>query len=255
MSTAASAVEASDPTVVIPELPFDYDEEATRRPKRRYFKWARIFRDLLVKPQPGRWGKAFRFLLEPLGLWITRRRLNAKRGLPSGFPRIASFLASDQDRQATVFKRFDTLALRNLLVLEARVAALEAIQIRLDGQDLNERIDNLAITVAPMSFEYFSCLVDSGSSPKEGRAPDHLSQTGIRGSKKGPASTRLSQIGIPKYALEVWRADLDEYARKWERGGGKPFDEGEIPDNYFQDRWEVAIAIQNALKEYRKPCR
>ena len=176
--------------------------------------------------------KTFRFLLDPLMLWISRRHLSAKAGLPSGFPRIASFIASDPDHLATVFRRFDSLAVRNLLFLEARIAALEAIQVQLDKEDLKIGSDNFAVSYSTMSFEYMACL----AYPEDG----------------SQSSVDRSQISIPGYALEEWRKDLEKDKAKWRKGGGTNFGRKEITEGYFQKKWEVAIAIQRALKEYRR---
>jgi hypothetical protein len=110
-----------------------------------------------------RWSRPFRFALDALGLWVTGRKLRLTKGLPEGFPQIASLIASDPDHLATVYKRFDNLAVRNLLLLEARVAALESIQKQLDREDLEHQAEgdycnNFAVHTTPQSFEYFACL-------------------------------------------------------------------------------------------------
>jgi hypothetical protein len=53
----------------------------------------------------------------------------------NGFPRVAEKLASDPDRTTTIFRRFDRLSARNLLLLETELAELEAEQDRLDCED------------------------------------------------------------------------------------------------------------------------
>ncbi|OBT99590.1 hypothetical protein VE01_02892 [Pseudogymnoascus verrucosus] len=53
----------------------------------------------------------------------------------NGFPRVAHKLASDPDRTTTIFRRFDRLSARNLILLEAEVAELEARQDRFDEED------------------------------------------------------------------------------------------------------------------------
>jgi hypothetical protein len=53
-----------------------------------------------------------------------------------GFPREADKIACDPDKTSTIFRRFDRLAARNLLFLEAQLAELEACQNRSDEQDL-----------------------------------------------------------------------------------------------------------------------
>ncbi|KAM7206467.1 hypothetical protein V8F20_002816 [Naviculisporaceae sp. PSN 640] len=54
-----------------------------------------------------------------------------------GFPSLAAFIASDPDRTAGIFKRFDRLAARNLLNMQAELAEL---QERLDAYDNDDQI-------------------------------------------------------------------------------------------------------------------
>jgi hypothetical protein len=49
-----------------------------------------------------------------------------------GYPSLADFIASDEDRSTYIFKRFDRLAVRNLLHLQSKLAALQARQDELD---------------------------------------------------------------------------------------------------------------------------
>jgi hypothetical protein len=146
--------------------------------------------------------------------------------LVRGFPKIASLIASDPDHLATVYNRFDNLAARNLLLLEARVAALEDIQCELDREDLQKqaRGDNFAVHTTPESFEYLAYLAYDGHSHGD----------------------------IPEYALEVRgkRRKLDEV--DWKNNCAEDSPQEIVGEGYFQKRWEVAMAIQKALKEYRK---
>jgi hypothetical protein len=45
-----------------------------------------------------------------------------------GFQDLASFISSDIDGDATIFKRFETLSARNLLYMQSEIAELEALQ-------------------------------------------------------------------------------------------------------------------------------
>jgi len=205
------------------------------------------------------WASLCRPFLEPLGLWITQRILNASVALPNGFPRIAEFLASDPDHLVTVYKKFDTLSYRNLLLLEARVAALGLYQRRLDIEDVTRQNDsmgkNFVMMTAPASFECFACAAASELHDFE-----------------------KNVIDIPKYVLEDWtkanERDEDILQRGLRKKREKPVEEGKKPvkagkipseevetpseegtksrNDYFLKRWEVAKALQKALKEYRK---
>ena len=54
----------------------------------------------------------------------------------TGFPSLAAFIASDRDKTAAIFKRFNRLAARNLLHLQSELAELQARQDKLDQQEL-----------------------------------------------------------------------------------------------------------------------
>ncbi|KAL5320214.1 hypothetical protein ACEPPN_011015 [Leptodophora sp. 'Broadleaf-Isolate-01'] len=51
---------------------------------------------------------------------------------PSGYPRYSAFIAADEDKSTTIFRRFQRLSTRNLLYLESELSELEAEQDRLD---------------------------------------------------------------------------------------------------------------------------
>ncbi|KFY14264.1 hypothetical protein V492_02726, partial [Pseudogymnoascus sp. VKM F-4246] len=53
----------------------------------------------------------------------------------NGFPRVAQKLASDPDKTTTIFRRFDRLSARNLILLEAELAELEERLERWDEKD------------------------------------------------------------------------------------------------------------------------
>lgn len=53
---------------------------------------------------------------------------------PPGYPRFAAFIANDEDKSTTIFRRFQRLSARNLLYLESELADLEEEQDRLDRE-------------------------------------------------------------------------------------------------------------------------
>lgn len=176
------------------------------------------------------WAGLCRFFLEPLGLWVTQRSLNANGALPNRFPRIADFVTSDPDHLATVYKKFDGPSCRNLLLLEARVAALERFQHQLDDEDITniQRPGiNFSVTAAPQSFEYFAYLAHKDRNPNESEMPASV----------------LHQWG--KVMFEDYEAILEK------RHENDPL-LSSLRDNYFETRWDVAKALQVALKEYRR---
>lgn len=61
------------------------------------------------------------------------------RYLITGYPSLAAFIASDLDRTAGIYKRFDRLAARNLLYLQSELADLQAELDALDEKDKADR--------------------------------------------------------------------------------------------------------------------
>lgn len=53
-----------------------------------------------------------------------------------GFPSLSHFIASDRDGTCAIFKRFNRLTIRNLLILQSELAELEA---KLDAFDEEDR--------------------------------------------------------------------------------------------------------------------
>jgi len=238
-----------------------------------------------------------RWILKLLDLWVGRE-LYLDQTLVNGFPRVTAFIASDRDSIVSVYKRFDALNIRNLLFLEARVAALEALQKELDEEDLDnqkriisnvglsgsdkaevnpstsdkaeakgivkveaqgivkveakgivevepsasgkaevepspsDNVDDFALFTTPLSFEYFAVLA-------------HLTEK-----KVGDTFTQKFRADreIPGVALQRWDKVRRDEKSKWGDSKFVPVDK----HKYFKDRWKVAMAIQRALKEYRK---
>jgi hypothetical protein len=145
--------------------------------------------------------------------------------LPSlqSFTRAAQFLASDPESGLLIFSRFHELSIRNLLYLEARVEALKGVQRELDAQDAGNSI----IPRAAGSWEQFALL--------------------------GTGSGQLGDGKIPSVALAMWRRSTKEgppsQSRQEDGEHNLTCDERTL--KAIQDRWEVALAIQDAVKDYR----
>lgn len=75
---------------------------------------------------------------------------------PNGFASVADFIVQDKDKTSTIFRRFDRLAVRNLLYLQSRLQGLEVLQNELDNQDLHS-VD-LCTKKAAISWEAFESL-------------------------------------------------------------------------------------------------
>jgi hypothetical protein len=50
------------------------------------------------------------------------------------YPRFAAIIAEDKDKSSTIYRRFERLAARNILYLEAELAELEAKQDELEEE-------------------------------------------------------------------------------------------------------------------------
>merc|ERR1712000_156127 len=61
--------------------------------------------------------------------------LPLKRIHADGYPSLAAFMASDRDKTAQIYKRFDWLSSRNLLYLQSELAELEERLHTYDEQD------------------------------------------------------------------------------------------------------------------------
>jgi len=53
----------------------------------------------------------------------------------NGYPSLAAFMASDDDKSTSVYRRFDRLSARNLLYLQSELVELDAQQETLDVKD------------------------------------------------------------------------------------------------------------------------
>jgi hypothetical protein len=58
----------------------------------------------------------------------------------SGYPSLASFIASDKDKSTVIYRRFDCLFARNLLYLQSELAELERRQTVFDAEDVKGSI-------------------------------------------------------------------------------------------------------------------
>lgn len=163
----------------------------------------------------------------------------------SGFPQTAQFLAADPDKSAVIFRRFDKVSIRNLLHLEGRVAALESIQKNLDREDNDQYWENDHIAAAAQSWEDFAVL----------------------GTEMG---LRSDSMKIPYGAYEMWnqtrekrlavqRSIAQSSAKKQSNqsesaitpDSTKPLSGIAETSELIQLRWDVALAINCAVKEYR----
>jgi hypothetical protein len=83
-----------------------------------------------------------------------------------GFPLVADKIASDADKTTTIYRRFDRLTARNLLLLQAELAELETLQNRYDAEDLKKR-DQVTIECHRnwVEFEKYSSATENNGQP------------------------------------------------------------------------------------------
>lgn len=90
----------------------------------------------------------------------------------SGLPWASRILAADIEKTTTIFKSFHETSIRNLLFLEARVAALEKVQIQLDREDTKLYDGQIEMKEVAASWEQFALLSSHRASGREKKIPD-----------------------------------------------------------------------------------
>ena len=58
-----------------------------------------------------------------------------------GYSSLAAFIASDRDKSTQIYRRFDYLSARNLLLLQSELAELEAWQREFDADDTRGTVE------------------------------------------------------------------------------------------------------------------
>jgi hypothetical protein len=129
----------------------------------------------------------------------------------------SSFIAGDPVKTTLIFRRFNQLAVRNLLFLEARHAALEELQDRLDETDKGLR-NNEPITTAAKLWEDFAAFATYGHE---------------------------QDFGLPRSVLDWWKESRRGKVKKYENWSGQtpPYPELSTPT---QGHLPVAVAKDRA---------
>jgi hypothetical protein len=70
---------------------------------------------------------------------------SGERHLTDGFPNVAAKIASDIDKTTTIYRRFDRLSARNILLFQAEIAELEYEQDRYDAEDRKRGCDDVVM--------------------------------------------------------------------------------------------------------------
>jgi hypothetical protein len=191
--------------------------------------------------------------------WDNRNSHDPWEGF-GGIPRTAKFMAADDEMTVLVFRRFHELAIRNLLNLQARVAALEGLQRSLDIQarkklQSDDDFWELAadprcpsIITSQMSYEEFAvvgCLYGD-----DVRGP--LPRAVIKNWQK--LKPRLPVEDAPHDDSEVMTKGTGAWSGEQQPASvSKPPRQAPSADEEdVQLRWETALAYEQALKDYRK---
>lgn len=193
----------------------------------------------------------------------------ARLRLLHGFPRSARFLAADPDRSWVILRRFEEASIRNLLLLEARVAALEEIQKELDREDYEQHKKNDAVRTSARSWETFALLganshedigllypaMEKWINMRETRMRLMLDQPDTQTGNSGPqstqrAATELSSLADDLISLEKSRLnqELSPESRVREERKHLGFSSESI--ELVKRRWQVSQALQGALQAY-----
>ncbi|KAJ9667112.1 hypothetical protein H2201_002631 [Coniosporium apollinis] len=84
-----------------------------------------------------------------------------------GYPSLSRFIASDPDRTALVFKRFDRLAVRSLLYLQSELEDLQVQQDEYDRVDANDQSDDLSSKQCARNWQEFKKKAQMDQKQKE----------------------------------------------------------------------------------------
>lgn len=244
----------------------------------------------------------------------------------SGLPWASRILAADIEKTTTIFKSFHETSIRNLLFLEARVVALEDVQINLDREDVKIYGEEIEMKEVAASWEQFALLASPRPSRWGKKIPDcalrqwqmqrnkwqsHFSNTSdidkmndkrwsdtsdstLVTNKTTPQSPVFppSTAGTPKFSgstgkslpretptksgltarpksasglsrIEEKAGQIQNVDPQGEPNSGSSGIEGKTTQiqnvncdetllEAIQDRWEVAIALKEAIEEYRE---
>ncbi|MGH7966701.1 MAG: hypothetical protein ACRERD_33560, partial [Candidatus Binatia bacterium] len=175
--------------------------------------------------EPGKlgfWDQFWRLLLQPLDLWVVDRNKTSSSAHLNGYPRMSAFMASDPDYVATVYRRFDELNIRNLLLLESRVAAMEKLQKELDEEDMERYKSN-----PPMR-------IDRGLNKE--RAKGQLPKEGSQQVPAWPQHTQPQDEPSERFTLSTTAGSFEYFAAlgtlQGERSPGTDFSAAEEGNFY-----------------------
>ncbi|KAJ4355439.1 uncharacterized protein N0V89_003455 [Didymosphaeria variabile] len=138
----------------------------------------------------------------------------------SGFPSLASFIASDRDRTTFVYKRFDELAARNLLYLQSELAELQSKQRGFDDDDL---VADLATKQCARNYaEFMRAAKDAGNERQKERKALMLEIRQTMKDYREALMFESTMATMPAPSKSVLRAFQEEYYNRHD-GDNEPF--------------------------------
>lgn len=184
------------------------------------------------------------------------------------FPQTSTFIANDPAKTTVIFRRFDQLAVRNLLHMEARLAALERLQKAYDRDDVDFNNGNEPITTAARSWEDFA-LIGSSSLKRHHNLPEsalarwrtqrealvkEYKSSAVDGNVVKPMrieeiieASNMEESNAAGSELELEQKAAEEAKFVYDN----PLGCGPCSLALIRSRWELAAAIETSLKEYR----
>ncbi|KAL1604899.1 hypothetical protein SLS60_004439 [Paraconiothyrium brasiliense] len=138
----------------------------------------------------------------------------------SGFPSLASFIASDRDRTTFVYKRFDELAARNLLYLQSELAELQSKQRRFDREDI---VADLATKQCARNYaDFMNAAKDAGNERQKERKRLMLEIRQTMKDYREALMFESTMATMPAPSKSVLRAFQEEYYNRHD-GNDEPF--------------------------------
>ena len=206
----------------------------------------------------------------PLDFETLQPRMESRRErkeILEGFPQTASFIAKDPGKTTLIFRRFDQLAVRNLLHMEARLAALERLQKPYDRDDVNFNNENEPITTAARSWEDFALIGCYSLNRHHNLPKSALARWGtqrealVKEYKGTAASGNMKRMSIEAVIEASNSEERNAAGREFELEQKAAEEAKFVYDNplgcgpcslaLIRSRWELAAAIETSLKEYR----
>lgn len=191
-----------------------------------------------------------------------------RKELLEGFPQTSSFIAKDPAKTTVIFRRFDQLAVRNLLHLEARLAALESLQKAYDRDDVEFNNDNEPITTAARSWEDFAVIgtfkpreestkrprTPGDDSPhnlpeestKRPRTPGHDNPHKITRRPWTPGHD--SPHNLPESVLERWRIKRAKFVEQYKETAHQRTETIETSTMDIKDVYDDSVREECAVK-------